>query len=362
MPKRKTCEEFLKELEEINKNITTLEEYKCSLDPILCQCKKDGYKWKARPSDLLKGKGCPKCAGNIKKTHEEFLKEMNDVDSNIIIKSRYTRATARVSCKCKIDGHEWDATANNLLRGYGCPVCGKTMKMTYNDFLARLNKVNNDIDIIGEYVDSQTPILCRCKIDGHKWYVTPTKLLSGSHCAKCIGNLKKTQQEFEDELFEINPNISILSEYINYDAHVLCKCKIDGNEWYATPNNLLSYRGCPKCKKSKGERIVENFLISNNINYESQYKFDDLFGIGGGLLSYDFYLADYNLLVEVQGRQHKEVIDFFGGEEKFKIQKEHDTRKKRYVKSNNIGFLEIWYNEFDKIDEILRSRLLKQSA
>ena len=35
--------------------------------------------------------------------------------------------------KCKIDGHIWDATANNLLRGYGCPVCGKTqIKVLYD--------------------------------------------------------------------------------------------------------------------------------------------------------------------------------------------------------------------------------------
>lgn len=130
-------------------------------------------------------------------------------------------------------------------------------RKTNEEFLEELKQINKDIMILEEYKYALEPILCRCKIDGYEWETQPTKLLSGRRCAKCTGALKKTQKEFEDELFKINPNIAILSEYINYDTNVLCKCNIDGNEWYATPNNLLSYRGCPKCKKSKGERIVE---------------------------------------------------------------------------------------------------------
>ena len=43
-----------------------------------------------------------------------------------------------------------------------------------------------------------------------------------------------------------------------------------------TPNTHLIGRGCPKCKKSKGELFIENYLIDNKINYKTQYKFEDL--------------------------------------------------------------------------------------
>ena len=123
MPKKKTNEEFVKELEKVNPNIELLEEYKYALEPILCRCKKDGHVWKSRPADLLKGKGCPKCAGNIKKTHDEFVEEMKSINPNIDILSKYENAKTRIKCKCKIDEHVWTATANNLLSGYGCPIC-----------------------------------------------------------------------------------------------------------------------------------------------------------------------------------------------------------------------------------------------
>lgn len=362
MPKRKTHEQFVQELKEINPYIELLEEYQYALEPILCRCKKDGYIWKIRPADLLKGKGCPKCAGNVKKTHQEFVDEMKGVNPDIEILSEYKTAKTRISCRCKIDGHIWDATANNLLRGYGCPVCGKTMKMNHEEFIERLSIINPDIEVLGTYVNSKTPILCRCKIDGNEWEGIPSALLAGRKCMVCAGKIKKTHEQFLEELYLVNPNIIVLGEYINYDTPILCKCKIDGNEWCASPNNLLSYKGCPRCKKSQGERRIENYLIANNIKYETYAKFPNLVGVGNKPLSYDFYITNFNMLIEVQGRQHRMPIDIFGGEEAFQIQQEHDRRKREYAKSNGIELLEIWYDEFDKISEILESRLFRQSA
>ena len=74
-------------------------------------------------------------------------------------------------------------------------------------------------------------------------------------------------------------------------------------------------------------------------------------------MSYDFYLPQYNLLIEYQGEQHERPIEFFGGEERFKIQKEHDKRKKEYAKLHKIRLLDIWYYDFDVLDQILSKEL-----
>ena len=49
---------------------------------------------------------------------------------------------------------------------------------------------------------------------------------------------------------------------------------------------------------------IEKILKNNDIRFKPQYKYEGLFGLGGGLLSYDFYLPDYNLLIEYQGEYH----------------------------------------------------------
>lgn len=72
-----------------------------------------------------------------------------------------------------------------------------------------------------------------------------------------------------------------------------------------------------------------------------------------GLLSYDFYLPQYNLLIEYQGEQHENFKEGWITEEDFIIQKEHDRRKKKYTKDNNIELLEIWYYDYENIEKIL---------
>ncbi len=84
--------------------------------------------------------------------------------------------------------------------------------------------------------------------------------------------------------------------------------------------------------------------------------FDGLIGTRGGNLSYDFYLPDYNLLIEYQGEYHDGNVQYQTQEE-FENQQEHDRRKREYAKENNIGLLEIWYYDFDNIEEILKNEL-----
>ena len=63
------------------------------------------------------------------------------------------------------------------------------------------------------------------------------------------------------------------------------------------------------------------------------------------------------MLIEFQGRQHYECVDIFGGEDQFKIQQEHDKRKRQYAKDNNINLLEIAYWDLKNIEKILSREL-----
>lgn len=57
----KTNEQYIKELKEINSHIIPLEEYINALTPIKHKCLIDDYIWNVRPSQVLRGFGCPKC-------------------------------------------------------------------------------------------------------------------------------------------------------------------------------------------------------------------------------------------------------------------------------------------------------------
>lgn len=74
------------------------------------------------------------------------------------------------------------------------------------------------------------------------------------------------------------------------------------------------------------------------------------------MLKFDFAVFDENgikFLIEYQGKQHYESSDFFGGEEKFRLQQKYDNMKKEYCKRNNIQLLIIsyWEKDIEKIIE-----------
>ena len=122
MAKRKTHQEFLEEMKFLNPSILILGKYVGAKTKILCECKLCNHKWSPTPSSLLTGRGCPVCANKLLnkdkvKTQIEFVNELKNINENIIIVGTYINSTTKILCKCKIDNFEWSATPSNLLRG-----------------------------------------------------------------------------------------------------------------------------------------------------------------------------------------------------------------------------------------------------
>lgn len=300
-----------------------------------------------------------------KKTHEEFVKEMNVVNSNIKILGKYKNARTKIQSQCLIDNYIWDSTPDNLLRGCGCPKCAGKARTT-ESFQNELYSKGINIKIIDEYVTNSTKVKCKCNIHNVIFYSRPSDILRGKGCFKCksekiSSKLSITNKEFVYRLFDINNNIEALTPYVNMHTDVIVKCKLCNREWKSKPGNIFSKGIVCKCQQdinaSKGELKISQVLDDYGIKYFPQYSFDSLVGVRNGALSYDFYLPDNNLLIEFQGEQHYKPTELFGGKEKFEIQQEHDRRKRNYANIHNIGLLEISYTDYVNIEQILDSVL-----
>lgn len=367
MSKKLTQEEVVKRVKEINPNIEIIGEYINSKAKIKCKCLVDGYEWCATPNHILRGKGCPKCAGNIKITTEEYIIMVNSINPNIEVKDEYINALTKIKHKCKLCGNEWMTQPNIILSGHGCPVCAVkknsvARRKNKKDYITDVYNINSNIEVIGEYVGTHNKILHHCKICGNDFLMTPHNVLSGQGCPKCgvlrrANSQRKTQNEYIDEVANKNLDIDVIGKYINCHHKILHRCKICNYEWRVTPADILSGKGCPNCNISKGENIILNFLYKNEIKYQREYKFNDC--KNKNPLPFDFYLPYYNICIEYDGKQHFQPIDYFGGESAFESQKERDNIKTQYCKENNIKLLRIPYWEFENIEIILNKELLK---
>lgn len=430
MAKRKTHEEYVLELGIKNPNIEVIGEYIDSKTPILHKCKIDGYEWHARPAKIMHGQGCPMCAGNARRTTEEYIKELAVKNPIIEVVGEYRGAKTKTTHHCSIHDIYWEATPSRILGGAGCCECmkekiGFAHRKTHEQYVDEVKKINPNIVVLGQYlganiptlhkclihnvewmsypvsilhgggcyecgieklknqktknhkqyvdelasvnpniiaidtyIDALTPILHKCLIDGYEWYAAPANILFGKGCPKCAGNARKTHDEYVNEVSMINSNIIVIGKYINATTPILHKCKIDNNEWYARPDDILHGRGCPRCNDSKGEKTICKWLNNHYILYEPQMLFNDCKDKQS--LPFDFYLPDLNICIEYDGIQHFEPIDFAGkGKEWAKKQLEyiqrHDDIKNNYCANNNIKLLRIPY--YANIEEELNNFL-----
>lgn len=354
-----------------------LEEYKNANTKILCKCKIDGNEWYSKPTNLIHLKrGCPECGKRIvsKKmslSHNEFQFKLNEYNKNNNTYWKtydtYKNNSSMMNFICEKDGYEVISTWTTL-SSKGCKCINCENEKYHKKLVKHIEDNKMPIIVKGKYLNSSTPISCLCTICGENFTITPNSIISQNAIhRKCAYKIMGKQSiipidDFIKRLEESNPHIIYLDGYhgISYKAQV--KCKLCEYIWDANIFGLLYGKGCPNCSRYKGETFISNFLSKHNITFNVQKTFNDLIGIGGYKLRYDFYLPKHNLLIEYQGIQHEKPVDFIGKGDKFAqdsffYQQEHDSRKREYAKEHNIKLLEIWYWDFKNIEKILLKEL-----
>lgn len=260
MPRKRTHNEYLVDVNNINENIEVLGTYVNIKTKILHRCKIHNIEWETAPNNILSGRGCNKCGREkvlkaTRKTHDQFIKDVFTKNKNIEILGEYINSTTKIKCRCLIDGYEWTPKAGSLISGRGCPKCSGLMKKTTKQYKEEVFKLDNNIEVLDEYINDSTKILHKCKIDNHEWYAKPNWIINGGRCPKCWDSRRKyakriSNDEFIERLLDVNKNIVPLEQYVTSNDKIKFKCKIDGHEWYTKPSSIINNgHGCPICGK-----------------------------------------------------------------------------------------------------------------
>ena len=351
--KKKTSQEFVEKANKTHNYKFNYDKvvYVNSYTKVIITCKKHGD-FQQLPANHLKGFGCSECSGLKKKTSQKFIEEANKIHNYKFNydKVAYVNSNTKVVITCEKHG-DFEQIPGDHLRGFGCMECGgKTQKDTQR-FVFEANKIHNykfNYDKV-VYVKSSRKVIITCKEHGDFQQIA-AEHLKGFGCSECSGLKKKTTQKFIEEANKIHNykfNYDKVT-YVSSNRKVIITCKKHG-DFEQIPNDHLNNCGCPKCKSSKGEKLIYGLLQKLDVKFETQYKFDDC--INKRKLPFDFaiYINDKIKLIEFHGRQHYEFNIFFHSRtshEEFLIR---DKIKQEYAKENKIDLLIIPYNEIHNI-------------
>lgn len=134
---------------------------------------------------------------------------------------------------------------------------------------------------------------------------------------------------------------------------IIWKCQCDcGNITYVSVDGLRGQHPICSCgceKQSIGEKLIENILKENSIQYIREWSPKELqkYCHLKGRLRYDFYLPEQNKIIEFDGRQHFEEINFF--RDSLEERQAKDLIKNSFALVNNIPIIRIPYWERDNI-------------
>ena len=313
------------------------------------------------PNAHLNGQGCKNC-GSIhindwhKKTFDDFVKLSNDKFNNKFLydKNTFIDFKTKMKITCPEHGEFYQSPYNHLKSKNGCPKCGdinRRKNTTKNTewFIEKARQVHGDKYDYSktEYKGTFENVIITCKKHGD-FLMKPNNHLNGNGCKICSNEKlhderAKTNEKFIEDSKKIHGykyNYSKVS-YINSHNKVCIICPEHGEFWQ-TPNDHLSGKGCPICNNSKLENEIKMLLEVNNIKYVCRANKRNIEWIGNQHL--DFYLPEYGIAIECQGEQHFYPVDFGNkgrsyAKEKLLYVKKLDRLKKEKCLNNGIKLI-----------------------
>lgn len=313
-------------------------------------------------------------AGKITKTIDD-IREYVEVNSKckLLTNSKYMGRKQKMDFMCEcgnvftIAFESFKVKKFKMCRSCVNKIVNSSRKMRLEDIKKIVLETTECELLENEYINNSTKMKFKCgcgEIFYTSWDEFSRKRSNNTNkkCNKCTGQytwrydevFKFVQENSKCELLENN--------YKSLHKKMKFKCNC-GEEFFATFREFRDRfkRRCDKCarKRSSFEEHIVRILEKHRIRFIEQYTYDNCIGVRGvNKTPFDFYLPDYNMLIEADGQQHFE-IKFGRTESEFVDTQHNDAIKTKFCIDNNIPLIRIPYWKASKSEEIILEELNK---
>jgi very-short-patch-repair endonuclease len=282
-----------------------------------------------------------------------------------LVSTEYIRSKEKLEIECSACHCVYKMNWKEYYNGSRCNICfinrkkNPPNKKKYED-VKKYIEDHGDILISTEYISCFTKLEIECGTCKNIFMMHFRAYKGQNHRCKLCGNKKMgnrigLSQEHVEEYIKNNGD-ELISKYHNCVTKLQIICGICKSIYNMSFTNYYSRNcRCPCIKKPKGEKLIEDYLKNRNIEFEIQKILPDCKYIK--TLYFDFYLPDYNLLIEFDGMQHMKPIKHFGGNKTFENIQKRDTIKNVYCIKNKYYLLRIPHTDIKNIDTILDNYL-----
>jgi len=339
-----------------------------SRDRVVIVCRVHG-EFQQVAKEHSRGRGCKACAEQSRRMgYKKFVELASQVHCS---KYKYagffeSRSRVMVNIECPVHG-KFTQLRDNHLRGHGCKMCGKSQLTESLATAAGSKFISQAIAVHGGrydygktvYKSAKEKVVITCVAHGD-FLQSPSGHLSGKGCMDCAVDLRAKKKTAAASLVFEERSRAVHGDKYDYSRslYVAAKKEIevrcyDHGSFLITPDaHIRSGVGCQECYvASRGEDCIAKLLLELGVEFVRQAKFDECKNVGR--LSFDFYVKSHNLLIEFDGKQHFEPIEWFGGEKGFLEQVTRDRIKDKFAVDSGIRLVRIPYYS-DITEEVSR--------
>jgi hypothetical protein len=303
-------------------------------------------------------------------SHDKFIKELHKIKKDEYeVVGKFRGLTYPVEVTHTVCNSTYLVKADKLLTNAGCNTCKlRRETKTPEWFTAVVFKlVGNEYTVLTDYMTAKKKVTMRHNTCHYEWRVSPDNFIRrSSRCPNCAGNKRTTTNEFKRDMeVYLGGEYEVQGSYKNARTKMVFTHKECGNSWKIVPYSIKAGVRFPHCRKSKGEKRVQEILESMGIKYHNEQRFVDC--RHKNPLPFDFYLPDYNICIEYDGIHHFEPT-FFGGtsergvtaaKKSFQETQVKDRIKEAYCNNSGTTLIRIpYFLEHDEVESILRRYLV----
>ena len=218
-------------------------------------------------------------------------------------------------------------------------------KKNHEQFLQDLDNIKflEHINVLSKYKNDREKVLIQCKYCKKTKEITPHDLKQRkTTCIKCFRKMNSSKRACT--IRNLRPDlVKYLEDENDADLYtsqskskVWWVCPYCGLKYYRIVSKVSNY-GFKCCLSKNGisfpNRLFRALFTIKNINFYPEKTFEWAKNDNDNNYRYDYYLPDFNIIVEVNGSQHYNTDTF---NKTSKKQKEIDNKKKNLAQNNGI--------------------------
>lgn len=248
----------------------------------------EGHEWQATLSNIEHNKRwCPVCArGRIQQANERkklsisILQEAAAQKGGLCLSTEYVHRKIKYDWRCA-EGHEWTATANDVLGGCWCPICANESRKEKNrgvyciEFLRQFAHKKEGDCLSTQYIKAQTRYLWKCN-KNHEWFNNADNVVNKDQWCPSCANVGPSRGQLDLYRFvkSIAPDAElekhgILGRYfidIWVPSHKLA-IEYDGLYWHSEASGIKTKQKSVHKAALAHEQDIQLFII-----YEDEWQ------------------------------------------------------------------------------------------